>query len=212
MSTPIVTITAAAATTKLTTLARIKQELGITDSGSDTILGEMIAQASAAIASHLGRTIARETIAETWRPVAARDNIIVTRAPIVSITSIVEAGATLTGADYEADKDAGIIYRLSSDARVQWPASKTVITYVCGWLLPDEAGRTLPEDIERACIETVKGRYLARTRDPSIKSESVPGVFSVTYSSDDASTSQHALPPMAAAMLQPYLRLGVWGL
>jgi hypothetical protein len=42
---------------------------------------------------------------------------------------------------------------------------------------------TLPYDLERAANLMIKGSYYAKSRDPSIRSESIPGVMSFDYGS-----------------------------
>ena len=59
------TVTTAAPKTRLTTVARVKAELGITASTDDTLLGDLVDRASAAIVSYCHRVFAREAIYET---------------------------------------------------------------------------------------------------------------------------------------------------
>ena len=65
---------------------------------------------------------------------------------------------------------------------------------------------TLPGDVERACIETVKAMYFARDRDPATTDERIgtprAGGWQGSYSSDKA------LPAIARQLLSPYRRMG----
>jgi hypothetical protein len=60
-----ITVTAAPSTTKLIALADLKAVLGITDSASDALLGNIIQRGSDAIARFCNRVFAQRTIIET---------------------------------------------------------------------------------------------------------------------------------------------------
>ena len=65
---------------------------------------------------------------------------------------------------------------------------------------------TIPEDVEQAAVETVKGWYLSRERDRSIQSTSV-GDLSVTYDDASGDGEKAALPFTAITLLAPWVRL-----
>jgi uncharacterized phiE125 gp8 family phage protein len=198
---PILTITVPASVRALCLLADVKADLGITDGAQDAYLNSEIAAASRVIDAWCGRVLARETVQELRRDVYL-DALVLMRSPVVSITSVVEDGVTLAAGDYEADADAGTLYRLSSDARTMWRASKITITYVAGYLLPSQGGRNLPEDIERAARLMVVTGARKRGRDLSVRSETAQDVGAVSYL--DPREGMEAMPPEVAALLSPY--------
>lgn len=207
-------VSVAAATTGLTTVARVKAALSIGDTSEDTFLTEEIVRVSALICDYLGvvaaddgtRPLGRETLVETFRLPRCRPEIILSRAPVTSITSVVEDGETLTASDYEIDKAPGLLRRLSDDERIEWPAVKIVVTYVAGWLLPGDASANMPAGIEAAAIELIKARRAARTRDPLVKSREVPGVLRTDYWVG-AVGDGGVITTDLASMLDPYRNL-----
>jgi hypothetical protein len=171
-------VTVPAASKDMTLLATVKTELGITDAASDAKLSALIQQASAAIVSFCKREFAQETLADTFRTDCGDSVLQLSRRPIVSVTSIVEDDVSLTAADYEIIAANGWIQRIDSEERpIGWAWGKTVVTYVAGWIMLTN----LPSDLERACIDLIKGKWFALERDPLVKSESTPGVYSVDY-------------------------------
>lgn len=91
--------------------------------------------------------------------------------------------------------------------------SRTASTIVVSEALADEAAnsdirtiavRTLPGDIEKATLETVKAWYVGRQRDPNVVSKSV-GDLSITYAQPQNLPS--TLPFPAVALLGPWVRL-----
>lgn len=199
----ILTVTTPAAVTDLTTLETVKAELGVAGAASDIVLARMIAQASGAAGAYCGRVFAREAVSETFRPPGPQADLRLARWPVVSIASVTEDGTALAAEDYELDAASGLLMRLSDDAPTAWTAAKIVVAYEAGYRLPGEAGRTLPADIERAVLDMVKAAWTGRTRDTTIQQESVPGVYSVTYSTDAASAAG-TLSPSVRDLLDPY--------
>lgn len=206
----ILTVTSAAVSSDLTTPGAVTQQIGTTADAS--YAARLITQASGAVASHLGRVLARETVQQVFRLTSPRlasrqPHLLLDRAPVVSIASIVEDGTTLTTDDWEADLDAGLLYRLQSDTRADWSALKVVVTYSGGWLLPGQTGANLPSDIERATIMTVAAMAAGQGRDPALRSESVDGVGAQSWL--DPRATDGALPWPAAALLAPWRRIAI---
>jgi hypothetical protein len=105
----------------------------------------------------------------------------------------------------ELDASSGELWRLDgADHRVAWPAAKIVVAYAAGYRLPGDPQRDLPEDLERACLETVKARWFARLRDPLAKSEQVQGAASANYWVPSTGTDDPGLPPSVVGLLQRY--------
>lgn len=202
MPVSLLTVLTGAVTTNLTDLASVRSELNL-GAEQDAYLQTQIAAASAAIASWCGRVFARETVREVWRPEREIECLMLARVPVASITSIVEDGTTLDDADYEMDATAGFLWRLSSDKRTPWDASKITITYAGGYLLPGQDSRDLPTDIQRACILLVSAQYIARGRDERLRSEGAQGIGQVSFF--EPSTGKPRLASAdAEALLQPY--------
>lgn len=200
----MLTVTVPADSHRLTTLAAVKGELRLTGGADDEFLSDLIDRASAAVRRWCNRIFAAETVRETFRPTAPADTMALSRWPLVSVVSIIEAGTTLAAAAFEAEHDVGFVYRLTaSDDRRTWPAAKVVVEYRAGFLLPGESGRTLPEDVEQAAIMLVKMAWFARTRDPLVKSEDIDGVLSATYWVGGFGGGA-ALPSDVAGLLTPY--------
>lgn len=217
----MLTVTAAASSRQLTTTTTLKTELNISGSTYDAQLSSIIDQASAAIASYCNREFAKETVSETLQGVGGH-NLMVTRTPIVSVTSITFDAATVPTTDYTVNEpNAGIIYskcggwndtarRCVGASRIPDAQSREylyTVVYVAGYVLPSfgSGTRDLPYDIERACVEFCKAFWLRRQRDPSIASESVPGVYDVTYK-DEKELGNMVMPSNVMALLVPWKR------
>jgi hypothetical protein len=191
----------------LLTLAEMKAALGISGSNSDaalTTLGlqisDMIARECCVAADGVtAPTLRRETIIETFRLDRRINPLRLARRFVDSITSIVEAEVTLTGADYEAEKAAGLINRLdASGGVVCWQAAKIVITYLAGFA-------TVPEPLKLAAITVLREQWSAASRDPLLRRERVDGVSEMEFWVNSSSGSATgALSGVAASMLQPY--------
>ena len=203
----ILTIITPATVTALTDVQSVQAELGLSGTAEAGYLRGQIAQASAAISSWCGRAFAQETVREVWRPEGTLASLSLARFPVTTIASVVEDGTTLASADYEVDPESGLIFRLSADERTTWRARKITVQYTGGYILPDAANRTLPHDVQRACILMVTAGYLAKGRDPMLRSESAQDVGQVSYL--DPRAGMEAMPPQAAALLAPYRSLTV---
>jgi len=179
---------------RLTTLSTVKEELGIADSSKDTLLQNLIDQASAYVEHYCNRIFALQKYKET---VAAHGGLYLALSmrPVIDVESVKENGQLIT--DYVLETpDSGLLYR---KAGWGWkPMLNWVITwqplpnadmqtyevvYTAGYILPSETGRTLPYDIERACIEIIKSWYMDIESGRRIQSESI-GDYSVTYARD----------------------------
>lgn len=210
-----VTVTAAATSYDLTVKATVKTELGISGNGDDALIDVLISQASAVIRAACNREFARETVQETLKA-SGKSLLMMTRTPIISVTSIALDGVTVDSSDYSVDEPgAGLIFsscgwqetakKLSGIGQLPVGNSRAylyTVIYVAGYILPGMSGtRDLPADIERACIDLVKAYYLGRDRDPTIESESVPDVGSVKYN-----VSEVGIPPHVDMILSRWRR------
>lgn len=203
----ISTVTSAAGSYDLTTLAVIKDELNITNGASDTKLQRYLTSASAAAAQFCNRVFQAETITdEFW---AQRDrwprlipggmsSLQLSRWPIVSVTSVTENGTVLVdGTDFRADKANGQLIRMDINGYPRlWPVYPISVVYVGGF-------STIPADVEDAVIRMVRQRWSAKDRDPLAKQISIPGVLEQQFwvaTGTDAGN----MPPDVADILSNY--------
>lgn len=204
-------VTTAASPLWLTTLANAKADLGISGSTEDAYLNRRIAAASSAIERHCNRVFARQTYTTTFRlppgqsPTSGAP-LVVPRAPVVSITSIVEDSddTAISASLYQADLDAGLVYRVDSLGNLDsWGFAKAVAVYVAGYLLPDNVSPTLPSEIEDATIALVKAMRHARERDPLLKSDQVDGLGRQDFWVSTGDSSE--FPEEVRRLLEPHV-------
>lgn len=182
----ILTVTTAASSYDLTTLDNVKAELNVSDNSKNTILKRYISSASVAAASYCNRVFQVETVSEQFfYGTFERYNSVsrhtikrlqLKRWPLTAITSVTEdSTALVANTDYLADNSVGTLIRLGSDTKpVAWSPLPLTVVYSAGYA-------TTPADVEDAVIRMVVKRYQAKGRDPSLKSENLPGVRDVTY-------------------------------
>lgn len=179
------TVTVPAKHKELTTLLSIKNELNLTASTYDGLLVAFIQYASDYIEKFTDRTFARETVVETL-PSFGRLKLVLTRTPIIKVNQVRLNGSTVSSTTYELDdKDSGILFNkrgwtrttivnqniepiLLDDGARDWE-----VTYVGGYITPGstEGQRTLPYDVERACIDIVKSAFNRRDEDAMIRTQ-----------------------------------------
>lgn len=173
----MINVTTAATDSNLVDIAVVRGILEIDGNGEDEKLKGFISRASDVIARHCKRVFGKETIEEQLRLDTLREELILSRYPVVTVASIIENGVTLAADDYEVDKDRGWIIRLYGDRPCWWPCSKITVTYTAGYELPAAS----PQALQQACIQLVKSFYLGADRDPLIRSESVTPMSSASY-------------------------------
>jgi hypothetical protein len=196
------TVVTAATDSRLVSLDDLKAELGITNNDKDDLLGDLLDQTSAAIESYLGRRLPVETVTEVRRddeipyddqPVWLR------RYPVSSITSIVADGETLQVSEYDLDGDDGSVWHVDGDGDADaWGAiRKLIITYTAGY-------STIPADIQRATLDFSKSKYYSQLRDPSMRSEEIPGVIKQEFWVGQVGTEMNGIPSIIASSLDTY--------
>lgn len=192
----ILTVTTAASSHDLTTLAAVKTALGITTGEDDSRLSTWITQASKRIETYCNRVFPVETISEVFRLENSFDKLILGRCPVTAITSVTEDGEAVLAADYEIDAGPGFLIRLDDDEPTTWPAAKITVAYSAGFA-------TIPADIAWACTELVKQLRSSATRDPMMKREEIPDVRTVDYWVGQVGNSG-SMPPEIASVLDFY--------
>jgi hypothetical protein len=211
----------------LTTLDTVKDELGITGTADDARLERYIDTASRAISSYCSRQLEHGIgIVEKIAGMGTA-RLMVARTPLLTISKVELDGAALDTTDYELeDGDAGFIRSkvngfiaaraevpdLAGDLLVGTEETNYTVTYEGGYVTPsqatDDLPRTLPAEIEEACIQTVVSMYRKRGQDRDIQSESL-GDYSVTYAGSNTAIGRGTggvIPDAAVALLRKYRR------
>lgn len=115
---------------------------GVIDRDPDDleILRWFVRVACEAVELDLGRYISAQTVTRTFD---GGVTALVLKGPIISITSVVDAGSTLTTDQYVADTSAGIVYRGGSTSPTWFTGGRqaVVITYRAGSIRPSSVAR-----------------------------------------------------------------------
>ncbi len=208
----IISVTTPSSYQYLTTLDRVKQELSITDNGSDAILTSKISEASSDIFARIWPR-PRETVMETFYPEPGqsvrRAQLMLSRWPLVSVTTATVDGESVVSDNYRIDAEAGMLLYLADDGyRSCWTFSRSAeIVYVGGFSMPGEVAQpTLPPALEAACVELVSSYWFSRGRDPTIRQEEVQNVGSQTFWVGAIGESG-SLPPGVESKIAPYRRV-----
>ena len=219
----IVEIVSPAESELLTTLERVKAELQIATDANDEILEAKIAEASSDIQAAVGKRLPREDVKETFwhdddrhlQRVAhfgnrAQATLILNRTPVSAIASVTVDDLVLAPSEYRLDPDAGLLDRLSTDGIPRaWCFCKSmIVAYTGGYALPGEDGRNLAYAIEGAVVALVSDYWASRGRDPTLRSESIPGVIDRQFWVG-AVGDPGLLPPRVLASIAPFRRPAV---
>jgi hypothetical protein len=122
---------------------------------------------------------------------------LITGAAAPSYVSVTEKGTPLIeGTDFTADRDGGVLLRMDlSGYPRMWPPKDIVVQFWAGF-------NPIPEDIEDIVSRFAKARWMARGRDPLLRSENIPGVRSADY--QVLMPSGGPLPPEIEDALENY--------
>lgn len=199
----ILTVVDPASSYDLTTLQTVKSELDITGPNEDDKLRRSITSISKAVATYCQRVFAQEDVSEQFRlrqPLLVHGNMTfhsrhhhplkLRRYPVSVIASVSENGTLLDPSNYELDGENGTLARLNNDRQTVWTASKIIIAYTAGWILPPATGRTLPEDVENAVIQMVQAARATRKRDPTVSAKTIFGISQTVYRPTDEGGGQ----------------------
>jgi hypothetical protein len=179
-------------------LVKLKQELGIVGSADDARLELLITDATSMINEYCGRSFALDTYVEKIKIYSQSGLLRLKNTPIQSITSITYKGVAVDASSYSIDSAetgsiAGGWYNtsllsggLGKIAIGSSQRSDYQVTYVGGYSV-------IPANIVRACIEIVRSFYKNTTNNFNIKSESIDGVYSVTYGDNSTSIMANLL-------------------
>lgn len=120
-------------------------------------------------------TLRLESVSDTFRLKSLQDVLMLSRMPVVSFASLTEAGVSLTeGTDYECDRSAGLLYRLSGTERSSWACGTIVVSYSAGW-------QTVPHELRELACKLATMIASEGGRDASLGAMEIPGVISETY-------------------------------
>jgi len=198
-----------AACMDLTVLETAKDELGIaqTDTSQDDRIATLIKQASGIIADYCNQVFGAEEVRETFWADAPSEYVrsfMLKRERVTSIDSVTIDGMLIDPSFYRMASD-GHLHRLDTVGMTLWCLTGTaVIDYTAGYVLLDD----LPYGIEKAALSLIKGYHFSTGADPSIRSEDIPGLRSVTYASGTSmGTNTGTLPPEVTSLLGPYRRV-----
>lgn len=202
----IATVTTAPERTALTTLDRVKLELNISGEASDTILTAKINEASSDIEAHISRTLASAGLTERfWGEPYCAEYLILNRHPVGTIASVTVDDVAVDAGEYRLNAETGQLYRLDANGYpFVWTWCKDiVVVYTAGYELPGSDNPTLPAAIEAAAVELVTSYWTAKGRDPTIRSEDIPGLGAVTYWVGAVGASGE-LPPSVVSKIAPF--------
>lgn len=185
----------------LTTLAKVKNYLGITTSDHDTLLEYLITRMSTFIRTYCGRDFDQTTYTDDkYDGEYKNDGFLRLRHfPIISVTSLYDdtsreftADTEIESGDYIIRNDEGII-QLLDGVFFNEDYQNIKITYVAGY-------STIPEDLEQACIDLVGFKF--NTRQSSGKRSERLGRWAVTYVT--LGEGKEAIPSDTKAVLDRY--------
>lgn len=206
----------------LTTVATLEAALKLTPGTDTPTLERLIAVASDAIEGFCGRTFRQATVNESRAGSGARE-LYPEHQPVTALTV-----ALVAGQDVRAD------VRVAADGshlwlRAGWPRAEGMgvsyaggdvvvpgyeqqnveLEYVAGYVLPQAgATRTLPYDLEHACIIAASTMYQRQGQDENVSGEAVGGA-SVQYAGRNPGIGRagDVLPDVVRTMLGRYRRL-----
>lgn len=176
------TVTTPAENLSLLTVGELRAAVGVTDNSQDDALTALGARLSASIAKQCGvasdgvnpATLLSETCTEVFRPTRFQQDLVLSRRPVTSITSVTENGTALDAAGHEIRKGSGILTRLSGDQFSCFPCGKITVVYAAGYA-------TAPDDLKLAASKLAAALYSETARDPNLKRVDVVDVEEREY-------------------------------
>lgn len=142
----------------LVSLSDVKNYLNVTSTSSDEEIRQFILEATDIAERLTSRQLRRKQFVENYSVSGAYFSL--KQQPVVSVTSIVEDGVTLTaGTDYVIDTSIGIAYRGSNLSPLYWHAGSDniVVTYIAGEVNPSPTAQLLVKELTRHLWRTQRG-------------------------------------------------------
>ena len=204
----------------LTTLAIVKEDLGISVGTYDDQLKRLINAASQYVENTCNRVFYRDTTIEEIKQGYGWTFMQVNRPPINSITSIKYNDEEISSDGYAVvDAQMGIIektggyiwtaHHVTDISRTMMPGSERylyTVEYDGGWYTPkqeDDNGantRALPWDLENAAVDYVRGLYRMKGQNPNVSSESLMS-WNTSYTGGDSSVIKAVKDTLAKYIL-----------
>lgn len=184
--------------TDLVSLDTAKLHLGIEGDDDDAVLASLIGRASTSIVSYLGANPNQGQYRQTEETTVGQSYVILSRAPVASVTAVTVDGAALSENESRLDSASGLLARLSGGRSRCWESRAVVV-------IEYDAGHAdTPADIQQAALTLVSAEWSARGKDPSLKSISI-GSIGLTYFTPDAVPSISSV----SHLLSPYRAVGI---
>lgn len=182
----------------LTTYAKVKTSLGLTDDTEQTEIARLITAASKKICQICDRDDFISAVYTEYQDGTGTNQLYVRNWPITAITSIYDDElrnftdeAYLIASSYYFAHPTMPIITLLYGLTFLKAISNVKIVYTAGY-------STIPADVDDACIELVKLKY-NKKGSRGVESEKI-GSYSVTYSKED-------IPQDILDTLTPYMRM-----
>lgn len=139
-----------AITRRIVSLASAKLHLNKNNTADDVEIQDFIDAASAVVVREVGPVV---PTSYTESLPAPNGRLILTWAPVISITTVIENGATVAPSGYRLNATAGIIERVNGNAPTYWAGNGSQADITVTYL----AGRTgaVPPNIRLATLELV---------------------------------------------------------
>jgi hypothetical protein len=139
----------------LTTLAAVKEYLGLSGTGEDSLLNRLVEWATSFIQTYCGRIFFQGSYDE-YHDGDGSDSVLSRQFPIVSVDTVEVDGVVKDSSSFVVYAPIGMI-RLKSGV---FPRGKNNIRlmYTAGYA-------SLPKDLEQACIELVALKYYDRGKE-----------------------------------------------
>lgn len=183
----MITVTTPATDVALLTTEELRLAVGLssTDASQDTLLALFGDRAADAMAQWCGimdvppnpLTFREETITEVFRCVYGRAELTLSKRPVTAVTSVVVDATTYASTEYEISVQAGQLYRLSADNRVEWDGEKITVVYTAGYA-------TVPPALKMAAVKMVRMLWSENgpdAGDPNLKRVRIEGVGEREY-------------------------------
>lgn len=206
MSQAITTIVSPALSPDLVDLDVMKDELKIaaSDTEHDAFLARAITQVSAAIANYCNRLFAAETVRDVIYSRLGEAQLQLSRFPVVNVTAVTVTNGTggqvalAENTDYIVDAARGWLLRLGAGGvPISWYTAPTTVTYQAGY-------QDIPGDLQQAALRLIAARFHNRGRDPTLRSQSQPGLGDQTYWIGSVPGSQGPFPDEVLVILDSY--------
>jgi len=178
------------------TLAAAKEFLGVADASADARLTSLLATASVALENYCGRPIAQRTVTEILDPEEVVSVLVLSRFPVISLTSVAFDDVAQTPADFRLSRGSGTLRRVDGQP---FTAEKLTIVYEAGYA-------AIPPPVAEACSRYAASLYNSKAQRLAVAAEAVPDLASVTYgSTGGVSRNGVVLPFDVAGLLAAYV-------